>query len=44
MQATACAACICVGVHRMTASTSFKARLSSNCVVTWLMPYLVATS
>ena len=28
-QAMLCSACICVGVHRMTASTSFSARLSA---------------
>jgi hypothetical protein len=37
-------ACICVGVHRMTASTSRIARLSASSVVTWAMPYLSATS
>ena len=39
-QAIACAACIGVGVHRMTASTSFIARLSARSVVTCGMPYL----
>jgi hypothetical protein len=43
-QAMACAACICVGVHRITASTSFSARLSARSVVTWPMPYLAAVS
>src|SRR5271166_3098329 len=44
MQAIACAACICVGVQRMTASTSGRARLSARSVETCLMPYLSATS
>src|SRR3990167_3298452 len=43
-QARVCSACICVGVHRMTASTSLSARLSARSVVTWAMPYFAATS
>src|SRR5664279_1071875 len=43
-QAIDCSACICVGVHRITASTSFSARLSARSVPTWAMPYLAATS
>ena len=43
-QAIDCAACICVGVHRITASTSFSARLSARSVETCAMPYLAATS
>src|SRR3569832_1473848 len=39
-----CAACICVGVQRMTASTSGSARLSVSSVETCAMPYLAATS
>src|ERR1700731_1213918 len=39
-----CAACICVGVHRMTASTSLIARLSARSVEACAMPYLAATS
>src|SRR5579863_1067522 len=42
--ASACCACIWVGVHRITASTSFSARLSPSSVETWAMPYLAATS
>jgi malonyl CoA-acyl carrier protein transacylase len=34
MQAMACSACICVGVHRITASTSGSARLSARSVAT----------
>jgi hypothetical protein len=37
-QATLCWACICVGVHRMTASTSGSAKLSCKFVVTWSTP------
>src|SRR5579863_7859368 len=44
MQAIAWPACICVGVQRMTASTSGSARLSASSVETCLMPYLPATS
>src|SRR5215510_462887 len=44
MQAMAWSACICVGVQRMTASTSFSARLSASSVETCLTPYLSATS
>src|SRR5215475_5915745 len=44
MQASAWLACICVGVQRMTASTSFSARLSASSVETCLIPYLFATS
>src|ERR1700747_1908340 len=44
MQAIACVACICVGVHRMTASTSDNARLLARSVATCGMPYLTATS
>src|SRR5262245_44147617 len=44
MQAMAWSACICVGVQRMTASTSFSARLSASSVETCLMPYLSAIS
>src|SRR5664279_2722009 len=44
MQAIACSACICVGVQRMTASTSGSRRLSARSVEAWAMPYLVATS
>src|SRR5690349_25125312 len=44
MQASAWAACICVGVQRITASTSFSARLSARSVETCLMPYLSAIS
>ena len=43
-QAIDCSACICVGVQRITASTSSRARLSASSVVTWPMPYLSATS
>src|SRR5450756_2821205 len=43
-QAIDCSACIWVGVHRITASTSFSARLSARSVETWAMPYLAATS
>src|SRR5579863_1060434 len=43
-QASACCVCIWVGVHRITASTSFSARLSARSVETWAMPYLAATS
>src|SRR6185436_11842081 len=43
-QASACAACIGVGVHRMTASTSFIRRLSERSVATCATPYLRATS
>src|SRR3990167_7170286 len=43
-QAMVWLACICVGVHKMTASTSLMARLSARSVVTCLMPYLSATS
>src|SRR5260370_42276738 len=39
-----CAACICVGVQRITASTSFSARLSARSVEACAMPYLAATS
>ena len=39
-----CAACIWVGVQRMTASTSGRARLSASSVVTWPMPKRLATS
>ena len=38
----ACAACICVGVHRITASTSGSARLSARSVVTCADAVLVA--
>src|SRR5579863_9241328 len=44
MQAIAWPACICVGVQRMTASTSDSARLSASSVDTCEMPYLAATS
>src|SRR5689334_10264070 len=44
MQASAWFACIWVGVQRMTASTSFNARLSASSVEAWAMPYLAATS
>src|SRR5215510_9475717 len=44
MQSSAWLACICVGVQRMTASTSFSARLSASSVETCLTPYLSATS
>src|SRR5215475_8412559 len=44
MQANAWLACICVGVQRMTASTSLIARLSARSVETCLMLYLSATS
>src|SRR5450631_4025507 len=44
MQAIACSACICVGVHRMTASTSGSARLSASSIEAWAMPYFAATS
>src|SRR5262245_54660470 len=44
MQASAWLACICVSVQRMTASTSFSARLSASSVETCLIPYLFATS
>src|SRR5689334_621024 len=44
MQASAWLACICVGVQRMTASTSFSARLSARSVEAWAMPYLAAIS
>src|SRR5580704_5782082 len=40
----ACAACSAVGVHKMTASTSSRARISSRSVVAEAMPYLRATS
>jgi hypothetical protein len=43
-QAIDCDACICVGVHKITASTSGSAKLSAKSVVTWAMPYLSATS
>src|SRR6478672_2712058 len=43
-QSMDCAACIWVGVHRITASTSRSARLSARSVETWAMPYLAATS
>src|SRR6266540_2022987 len=43
-QASACDACIGVGVHRMTASTSFSLRLWARSVVACGMPYLCATS
>src|SRR3977135_2681639 len=39
-----CDACIWVGVHRITASTSFSARLSARSVETCAIPYLAATS
>src|ERR1700694_5347984 len=39
-----CDACIWVGVHKITASTSFSARLSARSVETCAMPYLAATS
>src|SRR5450759_1512857 len=39
-----CDACIWVGVHRITASTSPSARLSASSVETCAMPYLAATS
>src|SRR5271170_2240082 len=42
--AIACRACSWVGVHRMTASTSSRARTSSRSVVAWPMPYFCATS
>src|SRR5262245_26975821 len=44
MQSSAWLACICVGVQRVTASTSFSARLSASSVETCLMPYLSAIS
>src|SRR4051812_11780996 len=40
----ACAACICVGVQRITASTSGSFRLSARSVDICLTPYLSATS
>src|SRR6185437_14375460 len=43
-QAIDSAACIWVGVHRITASTSLSARLSARSVETCAMPYLAATS
>src|SRR5664279_6189464 len=43
-QAIDCSACIWVGVHRITASTSFSARLSARSVEACAMPYLAATS
>ncbi len=44
MQASACDACICVGVHRITASTSGRARLSDSSVVTCPTENFFATS
>ena len=44
MQAMDCSACICVGVHSITASTSLSARLSARLVLAWAMPYLAAIS
>ena len=41
-QAIDCAACIWVGVHRMTASTSFRAKLSARSVAACAIPYLSA--
>ena len=49
-QAIVCSACICVGVHRITASTSFSARLSARSVRdvarcrTWRRPPCVLSS
>src|SRR5215813_1461998 len=42
--AMACRACSWVGVHRMTASTSSRARTSSRSVEAWPIPYFLATS
>ena len=42
--AMACCACSWVGVHRMTASTSSRARTSSRSVEAWSAPYFRATS
>src|SRR5450759_295679 len=39
-----CDACIWVGVHRITASTSLSAKLAARSVATCAMPYLAATS
>src|SRR5262245_48966678 len=39
-----CSACICVGVHRINASTSLILRLSLRSVALCAMPYLSATS
>src|SRR5689334_14493920 len=44
MQASAWFACIWVGVQRMTASTSFSARLSARSVEACSMPYFAAIS
>src|ERR1700733_15720878 len=44
MAAMACRACSWVGVHRMTASTSSRARTSSRSVEAWAAPYFRATS
>jgi hypothetical protein len=44
MQAMACAACIWVGVHRITASTSGRASASPRSVPEWRAPYLAATA
>src|SRR5690606_33717933 len=43
-QAIACAACICVGVERMTQSTSWRARLSSRSSVQWPIPRAAAAA
>src|SRR5262245_55645536 len=43
-QAMLCSACIWVGVHRITASSSLSFRLSDRSVATCAMPYLSATS
>src|SRR3954452_7061070 len=43
MQAIDCAACICVGVQRITASTSARARLSARSVELCGMSYFAAT-
>src|SRR5262245_32212123 len=42
--AIACRACSWVGVHRMTASTSSRARTPSRSVEAWATPYFRATS
>src|SRR5215831_9794457 len=42
--AMACRACSWVGVHRMTASTSSRARTSSRLAEAWAAPYFRATS
>src|SRR5687768_16210555 len=44
MQAIACSACICVGVHRITASTSSRSSSSLSSVPECGAPYLAATS